>query len=188
MGLFIARLDKIDSSNVNTVNEVTLEVYHMISAKVISVDEILKLPSISEVRKEKELDALDKEISESKAKGKLEEAASDARIKLMKENDKQTIRRFKENGARRIRLHLEPTESQIQDIFTRHRQYLIDVKNGVINSVRHQAFMKGGHGRWALNEWVFDSVVKEDHLELILDEIDKITDGGDSMQRRLKYK
>ena len=62
---------------------------------------------------------------------------------------------------------------------------LMDVKNGVINSVRHKAFMKGGHGRWALNEWVFDNVVKEDHLELILDEIDKITDGGDSMQRIL---
>ena len=172
--------DKDDSA---VVKAVKCEVYHVISAK--SVDEILKLPSKSEERRNNQLDALDLEISESAAKAQLEEEASDASIKLLKERQQATEKRFEENGARRNRLHSELTESQILDIVGREKQFLIGVKSGVNHSWRHQAFNKGGHGRWALNEWVFDSLVREEHRELILDQIDNITDGGDYMQRVL---
>ena len=165
-----------------TANFVKSDVYHVISEKELKLDEILKLPTKSEVEKERELAALDEDIRKSADEVRNKNEAFNAFKKLRKEREEARRKRFEENGKKRKQFHSELTKSLILESLQRHKQLLIGVKSGLIFSGRHEAYNKGGEAHWLLNERVFDGMVKDEDLEFILDQIDNIT-ATDSMQK-----
>ena len=168
--------------DLGTVEAIKSDVYYVISEKELNLDEILKLPSESEIEKEKEQDALDLDIITSADEVWKEDEAFNAWKKLRQEREEARRKRFEENGKRRKQLKSELTESQILNSLQKHKQLLIGIKSGTIFAARHEAYNKGGEAHWLLNERVFDGMVKDEDLEFILDQIDNIT-ATDSMQK-----
>ena len=151
------------------------EVYHIFPLKEINLEELLKLPSDSEVLKEKELDAKDLEIEQSRIDHNEEMKAVQKSIEKIKMRQKMRRLRFKENHLRRNLLQAELTKTQILETFNKHYEIIIEIKSGKVQTSRSKAFIKGGDERWGLNLIVYDGCFRDDHVTFILDLIDEKT-------------
>ena len=148
------------------------DVYHIIPLKEYDLESLLKGPTVSEVMKDKALDAVDAMIKERSADHILEMKAIDNRQSLERMRQKRRRMRFKENRLRLKLLQADLSKEQILKTFNRHCELLVEIKSGKVYSARHEAFLKGGNVRWSLNMTVYDGFFRDEDIEMILDEID----------------
>ena len=150
------------------------DIYHKFPLREKTVEEILASPEPVEVAKEQALDALDEEIRESQVRHEEEMKSCDAVIAKEKLRQRLRRKRFKENNLRRDQLEAELTEDIILRKFEDLQDLLVKIRKAEVHSARHEAFHRGGSERIALDGKVFDGLLSDDKINLILALIDKL--------------
>ena len=123
--------------------------------KPISIDDLLKLPETETVgdtglTMDEILDKVDEEIREQKAKDKANMKILDQTIEKQREKSRALQQRMAENAVLRDKLTEGLTRPALKELFEKNLPYLEGIKEGSIESPRHDDFHKGPSSRQAL--------------------------------------
>ena len=123
--------------------------------KPISIDDLLELPTREIVgdtglTMDEILDKVDEEIREQKLKDKANMKILDQTIEKQREKSRALQQRMAENAVLRDKLTEGLTRPALKDLFEKNLPYLEGIKEGSIESPRHDDFHKGPSTRQAL--------------------------------------
>ena len=123
--------------------------------KPISIDDLLELPTREIVgdtglTMDEILDKVDEEIREQKAKDKANMKILDQTIEKQREKSRALQQRMAENAVLRDKLTEGLTRPALKELFEKNLPYLEGIKEGSIESPRHDDFHKGPSSRQAL--------------------------------------
>ena len=150
------------------------DVDHIFRVSEPSLEDVLKIPEASEVAREANLDALDRQIIERREEHELEMSVVVKAIQSEKARQKLKRKRFKENALRRNQIEAELSETHLAELFQKNKNLLIRIENEEEYSDRHEAFSKGGVFRDALVKRRIVSPFTDEHLDFTLNEMEKI--------------
>ena len=145
----------------------------------LTIDELLTLPEKSDdvedgKSMEEILDELDVQIAEQKEKDrlKIEKLDEDARIQQKRKEDREA--RYAANAIYRDRLATELTRPVLLEMFANIRECLEDIKEGVGESSRHEAFHKSLKTRQALFYTMITHPFTDEQVDWVYEEMSKI--------------
>ena len=144
----------------------------------LTIDELLSLPEKPDDEDGKSmdelLDELDVQIAEQKEKDrlKMEQLDEDARIQQKRKEDREA--RYAANAVYRDRLATEVTRPVLLKMFANIREYLEEIREGVRESSRHQAFHKSLKTRQALLYTMITHPFTDKQVDWVYEEMSKI--------------
>jgi len=121
--------------------------------KAISIDDLLKLPETvgdTGLTMDEILDKVDLEIKEQQSKYEAEMKILDQTIEKQREKRAALEKRMEENGRLRDQLTEGLTKPVLEEMFEKNVQYFADIRDGKIESSRHNSFHSGPQSRQGL--------------------------------------
>jgi len=141
--------------------------------KPISVDDLLKLPeTVGEtgLTMDEILDQVDVEIREQKAKDAANMKILDQTIEKQREKIRALKQRMAENAELRDKLTAGLTQQAVKDLFEKNLPYLEGIREGTIESARHDDFHKSSGSRQALLYKMITHPFTEDQVDWTFEE------------------
>ena len=141
--------------------------------KPISVDDLLKLPETvgdTGLTMDEILDQVDVEIKEQKAKDEANMKILDQTIEKQREKSRALQQRMAENAVLRDKLTEGLTRPALKELFEKNLPYLEGIKEGSIESPRHDDFHKGPSTRQALLYKMITHPFTDDQVDWTFDE------------------
>ena len=121
--------------------------------KPISIDDLLKLPETvgdTGLTMDEILDKVDVEIKEQKAKDEANMKILDQTIEKQREKTRALQQRMDDNAVLRDKLTEGLTREAVKELFEKNLPYLEGIRDGTIQSARHDDFHKGPSARQQL--------------------------------------
>ena len=141
--------------------------------KPISIDDLLKLPETvgdTGLTMDEILDKVDEEIKEQKRKDEANMKILDQTIEKHREKSRALQQRMAENAVLRDKLTEGLTKPALKKLFEQNLPYLEGIREGRIESARHDDFHKSPMSRQALQYKMITDPFSDDQLDWTLEE------------------
>ena len=141
--------------------------------KPISIDDLLKLPETvgdTGLTMDEILDKVDEEIKEQKRKDEANMKILDQTIEKHREKSRALQQRMAENAVLRDKLTKGLTKPALKKLFEQNLPYLEGIREGRIESARHDDFHKSPMSRQALQYKMITDPFSDEQLDWTLEE------------------